>query len=79
MRLILLATVMVAAGVTFVPPASADPAPSPGPYQIITPSGPQIGGLRTLPPICAVQPRACNLNWNPNTGAWDAPTGTGSP
>src|ERR1700757_5148104 len=56
--------------------AAADPTPSPSPpYVIQTPSGPTVGGLQTLPPICAVQPRACNLNWDPNTGAWDAAVG----
>jgi hypothetical protein len=61
-------------------PAAADPTPAPAPpYQILTPEGPAYGGLRTLPPVCAAQPRACNLNWNPNTGAWDAPPGTDSP
>lgn len=54
--------------------AGADPDPSPAPpYVIQTPGGPTVGGLQTLPPVCAVQPRACNLDWNPNTGAWDAP------
>lgn len=55
------------------PVGSADPTPPPGPYQIQTPAGPQIGGLRSLPPVCAVQPRACNLNWSPDTGTWNAP------
>jgi len=55
--------------------ANADPTPTqpPSPYQIQTPSGPVYGGMRTLPPICAVQPRACSLNWDPNTGTWNAP------
>jgi hypothetical protein len=72
----------VAAAMVVVAPgtAGADPTPPPAPpYVIVTPGGPVVGGLRTLPPICAAQPRACNLNWNPNTGAWDAPPGTGSP
>jgi hypothetical protein len=57
--------------------AGADPTPSPAPpYVIQTPGGPAVGGLRTLPPRCAVQPRACAGNWNPDTGAWDFPPGT---
>jgi hypothetical protein len=66
-----------------VPPrtAGADPTPAPAPapdpgYQIAGPSGPVVGGLRTLPPICGVQPRACAGKWNPDTGAWDFPPGT---
>jgi hypothetical protein len=79
MRLLVLGVPLVAAGVQFGTPASADPAPQPGPgYVIQTPGGATVGGLRTLPSVCAVQPRTCNLNWNPNTGAWDAP-GTESP
>lgn len=70
---VVLVALLVAAGGKNLPPAVADPTPPPSPYQIQTPGGPVIGGLRTLPPVCAVQPRACNLNWNPNTGAWDAP------
>jgi hypothetical protein len=55
MRLLTLAA--AAAAVTFVTPgtAGADPdtqAPAP-PYQILTPAGPTVGGLRTLPPVCA--------------------------
>lgn len=57
--------------------AGADPTPAPSPpYVIQTPAGPTAGGLRTLPPICAVQPRACNLNWSPDTGSWVLPSGT---
>jgi hypothetical protein len=54
-------------------PAGADPTPPPSPYQIQGPNGPVVGGLQTLPPICAVQPRACAGNWNPRTGTWDFP------
>jgi hypothetical protein len=69
------AMVVAAAGA-----AGADPTPPPSPpYVIQTPAGPTVGGLRTLPPVCAAQPLACNLTWDPNTGAWDAPSGTGSP
>jgi hypothetical protein len=60
--------------------AGADPPPQPSPgYVIQGPTGPTVGGLRTLPPRCTVQPRACDLNWNPDTGAWDAPPGTDPP
>jgi hypothetical protein len=78
---IVLAAAAVAAMVLYFPaPAGADPTPAPpGPYQIISPSGPQIGGLPNYPAVCAAQPRACNLTWNPNSGAWTAPSGTGSP
>ena len=79
-RNIILAAAAVAAMVVTAGAAGADPetpAPSP-PYVIQTPAGPVYGGLQTYPPVCAVQPRACNLTWNPNTGAWDAPSGTGS-
>jgi hypothetical protein len=51
-----------------------EPAPSPG-YVIQTPKGPQIGGLRTLAPICGTQPLACAGHWNPDTGTWDFPPG----
>jgi hypothetical protein len=67
------ATMVAAAGTAHADP-TAPPAP---PYVIQTPSGPTVGGLRTLPPICAVQPRACAGNWNPDTGSWVFPPGTG--
>jgi hypothetical protein len=77
---IVLAAAAVAAMVVAAPgTAHADPAPTPAPsppYVIQTPAGPTVGGLRTLPPICAAQPRACDLTWNPDTGSWQAP-GTG--
>jgi hypothetical protein len=76
MRLLALWAVAVATVLSAAGTAHADPAPTPAPspgYVIQGPGGPTVGGLRTLPPRCAVQPRACNLNWNPDTGAWDAP------
>jgi hypothetical protein len=80
-RNIVLAAAAVAAMVVAAPgTAGADPTPPPSqPYVIQTPAGPTVGGLRTLPPICAVQPLACNLTWDPATGSWNAPPGTGSP
>ena len=67
-------TAVIAAMLAGAGTAGADPDPSPAPpYVIQTPGGPTVGGLQTLAPVCAVQPRACNLDWNPNTGAWDAP------
>jgi hypothetical protein len=65
----------VAAMVVAVPgTAHADPTPEPSPgYVIQGPGGATVGGLRTLPPVCGVQPRACAGNWNPNSGAWDFP------
>jgi hypothetical protein len=72
-RIVLAVTVMVVAAPGT---AGADPAPPPSPpYVIQTPAGPTVGGLRTLPPVCAAQPLACNLTWDPNTGAWEAPPG----
>ena len=76
MKLVVAAVVLFAATSTNVAVASADPTPAPGPYVIQTPGGPVVGGLRTLPPICAVQPRACAGNWDPNSGAWVFPPGT---
>jgi hypothetical protein len=67
----LFAVAAVAAMVAAAGIAHADPAPPPGPYVIPGPSGPVVGGLSTLPPRCAVQPRACQLTWNPNTGTWE--------
>jgi hypothetical protein len=65
------AAVMTAVSVVIAAPAIAGADPTP--YQIQGPSGPVYGGLRSLPPICGVQPRACAGNWNPDTGAWDFP------
>jgi hypothetical protein len=62
-----------------VPPsgANADPTPGPSPgYVIQTPGGPVVGGMRSLPPICGPQPRACAGNWDPNSGTWVFPPGT---
>jgi hypothetical protein len=78
MRFLAVGAAVIAVMVAAAGAAGADPTDPPAPpYVIQTPSGPVVGGLRTLPPVCAVQPRACNLNWNPSTGAWDAPPGTG--
>jgi len=74
MRLLTIGVLLVAAVSTFVSPASADPTPEPSPpYVIQSPAGPTIGGLRSLPPICGVQPRACAGTWSPDTGTWDFP------
>jgi hypothetical protein len=77
MKLLVLGTVfplnMLLAG-----PAGADPTPPPSPYQIQGPYGPVYGGMRTLPPICGAQPRACAGNWSPDTGTWVFPPGTRS-
>jgi hypothetical protein len=69
------ASVLVGVTVWLTPgTAGADPTPEPSPgYVIQGPGGPTVGGLRSLPPICGVQPRACAGNWNPDTGAWDFP------
>jgi hypothetical protein len=77
MKLVVLCSVLIAAGASFDAPAGADPTPPPTPgYVIQTPGGLVVGGLRSMPPICGVQPRACAGNWNPSTGAWDFPPGT---
>jgi hypothetical protein len=67
--------VLAAWAVTVAGTANADPDdPSPGPgYVIQAPGGPVVGGLRSMPPICGAQPRACAGNWNPDTGTWDFP------
>jgi hypothetical protein len=74
---IVLAAAAVAAMVVAAPgTAAADPtAPPAPPYVIQTPGGPAVGGLRSLPPICGVQPRACAGNWDPDTGTWVFPPG----
>ena len=43
MKLLALCGILVAAGVPFVTPASADPTPPPSPYQIAGPNGPTVG------------------------------------
>ena len=78
MKLLILAAALLAGMLAVSGTAHADPSPSPGPYQIITPPGAVLGGLPNLPAECAVQPRTCSLNWNPDTGAWERP-GTDSP
>ena len=76
MKLLVLGGLLVAAGAAFAAPASADPTPPPTPYQIQGPNGPVYGGMRTLPPICGAQPRACAGDWDPNSGTWVFPPGT---
>jgi hypothetical protein len=78
MKLRVLGSVLVTGGFAFANPAHADPTPPPSPYQIQTPTGPTVGGLRSLPPVCASQPLACAGKWNIGAGTWDFP-GTGSP
>jgi hypothetical protein len=69
----------VLAASSIVAPAAADPTQQPSPpYVIQTPAGPVYGGMRTLPPICGAQPRACSGTWDPNLGTWVFPQGTGS-
>jgi hypothetical protein len=75
-QLICAAVTAAMVGIVAPPTANADPTPPPSPYQILGPNGPVVGGLRTLPPICAAQPRACAGNWDPNSGAWVFPPGT---
>jgi hypothetical protein len=73
MKLVVLGALLVAAGAGFLAPANADPTPAPSPGYVIQGPAPTVGGLRSLPPICGVQPRACAGNWNPSTGTWDFP------
>jgi hypothetical protein len=71
------AAVLAAGAVVMAGTANADPTPEPSPgYVIQGPGGPTVGGLRILPPICGVQPRACAGNWDPDTGTWVFPPGT---
>jgi hypothetical protein len=59
--------------------AGADPTPSPGPgYQIAGPDGPTFPGVQTYQPACLRNMLACGFRWNPSTGTWNAPSGTGS-
>jgi len=59
--------------------AAADPDPTPpGPaYQIPGPSGPTFPGVRTYQPVCRTAPLACGLRYDPSTGTWNPPPGTG--
>lgn len=57
-------------------PAGADPTPQPSPGYAIQGPVPTVGGLRSLPPICGAQPRACAGNWDQNSGTWVFPPGT---
>jgi hypothetical protein len=77
MKLLALAAAFAIPGFGISGVAAADPDPTPPPYVIQGPGGPTVGGLRTLPPICAAQPRACAGNWSPDTGSWVYPPGTG--
>jgi len=77
MKQLICAAVLAATAGTAAPTAAADPTPEPSPgYVIQGPAGPSVGGLRSLPPICATQPRACAGNWDPNLGTWVFPPGT---
>jgi hypothetical protein len=77
MKQLIYAAVLVGLTVWLTPgTAGADPTPEPSPgYVIQGPGGPTVGGLRSLPPICGVQPRACAGNWDPDSGAWVFPPG----
>jgi hypothetical protein len=69
------AAIVVAAGT-----AHADPTPEPTPgYQIPSGSGPQLPGNQTYQPACLRNMRACGFEYDPSTGAWDAPPGTDPP
>jgi hypothetical protein len=77
MKQLICAAVLAAVVGIAAPTANADPTPEPSPgYVIQGPTGPTVGGLRSLPPICGVQPRACAGNWSPDTGTWVFPPGT---
>jgi len=77
---LLAATAVVAMVVAAPGTAGADPTPIPGPgYQIPTPNGPAFPGVQTYQPSCLRNMLACGFRYDPSTGAWDAPSGTGSP
>jgi hypothetical protein len=68
------AAMMVAAPGT----AGADPTQPPEPnYQIPTPSGSVFPGTQVYPPQCLVAPLACAMRYDPSTGTWNPPSGTG--
>jgi hypothetical protein len=56
--------------------ANPTPAPTPG-YQIAGPSGPQFPGSQVYPPRCLAAMLACGFRYDPGTGTWNAPSGTG--
>jgi hypothetical protein len=76
MMKLLVLTTMFSLNIVVAGTAGADPTAPPSPYQIAGPSGPVYGGMRTLPPICGAQPRACAGDWDPNSGTWVFPPGT---
>ncbi len=79
MKLLALSAVLIAAGAQFCAPASADPAPPPGPgYQIPGSSGPVFPGVQTYPPRCLEAMLACGFHYDPGAGTWQQ-SGTGSP
>jgi hypothetical protein len=73
------AAAAVAAMVVTAGPAGADPTPPPTPgYQIPGPEGPEFPGAQVYPPQCARNMLACGFRYDPSTGTWNAPSGTGS-
>jgi hypothetical protein len=66
-RAILAAAAAVVAILLSAGTAVADQTPTP--YQPGGPDGP-IGGISPLPAICATQPLACALHFDPDKGTW---------
>ena len=52
-----------------VPPAHADPEPTPPPI-VPTPGGAWLPGNEILPPVCAHAMRACGFTLDPGTMTW---------
>ena len=74
-RLMATLAALVTASVASAGVAGADPTPPPSPgYQIPTPSGPEFPGAQVYPPRCLRAMRACGFEYDPNTGAWNAPS-----
>jgi hypothetical protein len=71
--------VLAAWAVVMAGTAGADPTPAPSPgYQIPGADGPTFPGTQTYPPQCARNMLACGFRYDPGSGTWNAPSGTGS-
>jgi hypothetical protein len=71
MRTALRAVAIIAAAIVLTAaPAHADPDPAPIPVVPTPGGGAWMPGAQVYPPVCAVQPRACNFDYSPDTGSW---------